>query len=190
MSVRAGGAAPPPTTARTPRFGLVSLFARHPTAGNLLMAVMLLAGVAGLTQINRQFFPDFGIDVITVTVDWPGATAEDVEATVIGAIEPELRFLDGVKRVLGVAAEGSGLLYVEFVPGADMQAALSDVESAVARVTTLPEDAERPQVRRLVRYDTIGRLVLSGPYPEAALKTFAKRIRDDLLARGADRVTL
>ena len=169
---------------------LIRLFARHPTAGNLLMLVMILLGLFALSQLNRQFFPDFGIDIIQVRVVWPGATAEDAEASIVEALEPEVRFLDGVKRVIGVASEGVGTLYIEFAPDTDMQRALSEVESAVAQVTTLPEDSERPRVRQIIRYDTISRIVLSGPYDEAALKRLGKQIRDDLLARGVDRVTL
>ncbi len=170
--------------------GLIRLFARHPTAGNLLMAIMLLIGFFALNKLNRQFFPDFGIDVIQVNVTWPGATAEDAEASIVEALEPELRFLDGVDRTTGIAAEGLGAVYIEYDQGVNMQKALSDVESAVAQITTLPEDSERPNIKQVVRYDTIARLVLSGPHSEAELKAYAKQVRDDLLARGVDRVTL
>jgi multidrug efflux pump subunit AcrB len=172
------------TTAAPGGGDLVRLFARHPTAGNLLMAVMILLGLIALTKLNRQFLPDFGIDVISVTVEWPGATAQDVEESIIEALEPDLRFIDGVDKVRGTASEGQGTVAIEFQSGTDLQRALSDVESAVAQVTTLPEDSERPRIRRIFRYDTIARLVLSGPYDERTLKGFAKRIREDLLARG------
>ena len=56
-------------------------------------------------------------------------------------------------------------------------------------MTTLPQDSERPEVAQIIRYDTITRILLSGPYSEAALKRFAKQIREDLLTRGVDRVT-
>ncbi len=180
MSPRASGA----------RTDLIGLFARHPTAGNLLMLLMLLAGILGLAKLNRQFFPDFSIDIITVSVPWPGATAEDVEANIVRAIEPEVRFLDGVKRVTGIAAEGAGLVVIEYEQGADMQKALAEVEQAVAGITTFPEDAEEPRIRRAMRYDRIARLVLSGPVPERTLKIYAKRIRDHLLAAGIDKVRL
>ncbi len=170
--------------------GLIRLFARHPTAGNLLMVIMILAGFFALNKLNRQFFPDFGIDVIQVSVNWPGASAEDVEASIVQALEPELRFLDGVDQANGVAVEGVGSMYLEFEQGVNMQKALSDVDSAVAQLTTLPEDSERPDIRQIVRYDTIARVILSGPHSEAELKTFAKIMRDDLLARGVDRVRM
>ena len=176
--------------ANPPAGGIVSLFARHPTAGNLLMIIMLLVGVLSLIQLKRQFFPDFGIDVVTVTIVWSGATAEDVEATIIEAIEPELRFLDSVKRVNSTAKEGRAIIGIEFEAGTEMQKAYSDVEQAVSQVTTLPQDSERPEISRVVRYDTIARLVLSGDTEEATIKRQAKLIRDDLLDAGVDRVTL
>ncbi|MEQ8493162.1 MAG: efflux RND transporter permease subunit [Gammaproteobacteria bacterium] len=170
--------------------GMIGLFARHPTAANLLLALMFICGLAALTQINRQFFPDFGIDMVTVTVTWPGATAADVDQNIVQAIEPELRFLDGVEKVTSSSYEGVAGITVEFAAGSDMQQALADVESAVGQVRTLPEDAERPEIRRIVRYETVARLVLSGPFPEHSLKAHAERIRDELLDRGVDRIDL
>jgi multidrug efflux pump subunit AcrB len=154
------------------------------------MILMIVLGLYSLMRLNTQFFPDFGIDVVSISVEWPGASAEDVDENIVEAIEPEVRFLDNVKHVRSVSVEGLAQISIEFEPGSDMQAALTDVETAVGQVTTLPEDSERPEIRRRVRYDSISRLVLSGPYPESTLKTTAKRIRDDLLARGIDKVTL
>jgi multidrug efflux pump subunit AcrB len=169
---------------------IVRLFVRHHTAANLLMALMIILGLYSLVRLNTQFFPDFGVDVVSISVEWPGASAEDIDENIVEPVEPEVRFLDQVKHVRSVSTEGLAQISVEFQPGSDMQAAMTDVETAVGQVTTLPEDSERPEIRRHIRYDSISRLVLSGPYPEAALKATAKRIRDDLLARGIDKVTL
>jgi len=170
--------------------GLISLFARHRTAPNLLMALIIIAGIFGFTRLITQFFPDFGIDVITVTIEWPGASAEDVDGNIVQAVEPEVRFIDGVKKVTSSSFEGAAVIAIEFEPGSDMQSALADVETGVGQVTTLPDDSERPVIKRVVRYDTISRVVVAGPYPEASLKALAKRMRDDLLARGIDKVDI
>ena len=71
-----------------------------------------------------------------------------------------------------------------------MQSALSNIESSVSRITTLPVDSEKPEIKRIIRYETITRLVLSGDISELAIKAHAKRIRDDLLARGIDKIDL
>ena len=170
--------------------GLLHVFVRHPTAAHLLMGLIILVGVFALNRLNVQFFPDFGIDQFTVSVEWPGASAADIDATIVQAIEPEVRFLDGVKRVISSSVEGRALVGVEFYAGTDMQGALSNVETGVGQVTTLPEDSLKPVIRRVVRYDTIAKLIISGPYSEAALKAIAKRIRDGLLNRGIQKVDL
>ena len=172
------------------RFSLIYLFANHRTAANLLMILMILVGLFSLRQINTQFFPDFGLDIVSISVEWRGASAEDIDSNIIQALDSEVRFLDDVRRVSSSSVEGSGRIVIEFNAGADMQSALSNVETAVGQVTTLPEDSETPEIRRVVRYDTISRIVISGPYPEASLKKIAKRLRDDLLNSGSDKVDL
>lgn len=170
--------------------GTLALFTNHPTAANLLMILMVLVGLASLTKLNRQFFPDFGIDVIQVSVAWPGASAEDVDSNLVAAIEPEVRFLDGVDDIRSVAFEGAAVVSLEYEPGSDMQSALSTVESAISGITTFPDEAEEPVIKRIMRYDLISRLVISGPYSEASLKVIAKQMRDDLLNMGIDKIDI
>lgn len=170
--------------------GPIALFARHRNAPNLLLALMAIAGVFGIVKMNSQFLPTFGIDVVNVSVEWPGATAADVDTKLVRAIVPEVRVLDNVKRVRATATEGVASVGIEFEAGSDMQAALSDVEAATSRIRTFPEDAKAPDVKRIARYERILRVVLSGPHTEAALKAHAKRLRDGLLDRGIDRVTV
>lgn len=168
----------------------MALFARHATAPNLLMAVMLLLGFAAMQRLHTQFFPDIKSEAIGIAIGWPGASAEDVDLNIIRAVERELGLIDGVDEVTTTAYAGSGHIAVAFRSGADMQKALADAETAVSQVTTLPQGSERPMIRRMQRYDTVSRLLLSGPYPEFALRQIAKRLRDDLLARGIDKVEL
>ncbi len=170
--------------------GLIGLFARHRNAPNLLLALMIVFGVYGLLKLNSQFLPEFGIDFVKVAVEWPGATADDVYSNIVQSIEPEVRFLNNVKRVKALAYEGLARVNIEFKSGSDMQAALSDVEAAISRIRTFPEDSKTPDISRVVRYETLLQIILSGPYPDASLKTYAKQLRDGLLERGVDRVDL
>ena len=169
---------------------MIALFARHPTAANLLMAAMLVIGLLAVGRMNKQFFPDFGIDVVLVSVVWPGAGAEDVDNAIIQALEPEVRFLDRVKAVISNAQEGLASVRIIFEAGTDMQAALANVEAAISHVATLPEDSEAPRVQRVVRYENLLRLVLSGDLPERTLKTWALEMRDGLIRAGVDEVEM
>ncbi|MDX2259247.1 MAG: efflux RND transporter permease subunit [Hyphomicrobiaceae bacterium] len=170
--------------------GLISVFVHHPTAPNLLMLVLVLIGLFSIGRLNRQFFPNLEVPVITVQVPWPGASAEDVETNVLDVLEPELRFLDDVEEVTSIAREGSGVITIEFVSTADLQKAQSDIEQAVTRVVTLPEDSERPIISRAALFDPVAKVAISGPFAETVLKDIAKDLRDGMLASGIDRVTL
>lgn len=168
---------------------VAGFFVRHPNAANLVMAMLILFGAYGLVQLNTQFFPTIKTNRITVSVSWPGASAEDAETNILQALEPEVRFIDGVNEVVSYAREGSASIQLEFVQNADMQKALSDVEQAVTGVSSLPEDAEEPKVSFREWYDRVARIALTGSFSEEALKVFARRIRDDLITRGIDQVS-
>ena len=168
--------------------GLIGLFVRHPTASNLLMAAIVLIGFYCVSKINTQFFPTLEIPSITVSVTWSGASAADVEENILDALEPELRFLDNVSEVTSYAREGAATILLEFYSNADMQKAQSDVEQAVSRVTTLPEGAEEPSIKRIAFYENVARISISGPFSEHAIKSYAKQIRDGLLNSGIDQV--
>nr|WP_321445872.1 efflux RND transporter permease subunit [uncultured Cohaesibacter sp.] len=170
------------------RGGAVSFFVHHPNAANLLMALLLIGGLFSLARMNSQFFPSFATDTIRVSVSWSGASAEDVEAGILEVIEPKIRFVDGVKNVDSYAREGSGSISLEFKPGTDMQMALRDIESNLDTVTTLPDQADDPEVSFRQFRDDVARLIVTGPFAESALREFAKKIRDDLIDRGIDTV--
>ena len=172
------------------RRGLVAMFVHHPVAGNLLMWMLILFGIWGASNISRQVLPDFSIEKIRITVQWPGASPEDIESNVLEAIEPEIRFLSKVDRVDSVAAEGRAEIIIDFDTSVNISKALTDVQSAVSRITTFPQDMERPVVSQIVNSDLVCRIEVSGPFPEIALKRHARRIRDDLLNLGQSEVRM
>ncbi|HDN25597.1 MAG TPA: efflux RND transporter permease subunit [Thioploca sp.] len=54
---------------------IISFFAQHKVAANLLMLMMIMAGVWVLGKLNTQIYPTFALDMITVTVIWTGGNA-------------------------------------------------------------------------------------------------------------------
>lgn len=168
--------------------GVIGLFARHPNAANLVMVLMIIFGIFSMGRINTQFFPTLEIDTVTISVVWSGASAEDVEANILEIIEPEVRFIDGVDTMTSYAREGAGTISLEFQAGTDMQQATADVDTAVKAIATLPDDAEAAKVSRVAFFDQVANVSVSGKVPEATLRIYAKTIRDELIARGIDKI--
>jgi len=176
--------------ARTlPGGGIVNLFARHPNAANLLMILMIIFGLFAIGKINTQFFPTVERPEVRITINWPGASAEDVERNVIEVIEPEVRFTDGVVNMISYAREGSGSIVLEFDPSTDLKEAVGEVDTAVKSLNNLPEEAEAPEVSKRAFFDRVARISISGDVPEATLRIHAKKIRDDLIERGIDKIS-
>jgi len=170
--------------------GAIELFSRHKNAANLLFFSMIMLGVFGLAQLNTQFFPTVEVKIINIQIQWPGASAQDIDKNIVGTIQPEVRFLDGVKEFNAQSRIGFASMTVEFYPDADMQRALGDVEAAVNSITTLPKDAERPIISQATFYEPVASILLAGDLDERSLRSYAKHIRDGLLNAGIDKITL
>ncbi len=140
--------------------GWIAWMARNPVAANLLMVVLLVGGLATMMGIKQEFFPEYELDMIQITAPYPGATPIDVEKGVILAIEEQVRGIDGVKEVTSVASEGMGSVTVELLIGADNNKALQDVNSAVERITSFPDEVERRTVSLLTRRPKVIDLVI------------------------------
>ncbi len=169
---------------------LLGIFARHPVAANLLMVMMILSGIWGLTRLNTQFFPSFELDFVTVRVIWSGAAAEDVESSVTNPLERELRDLNFVRKMTSTSGDGISVITLEYDEGTDMGEALDEVKEKVSLVRTLPTEAEEPEVSRVVRYDPIARLVLSGDLVRRELRTLARAAERELLDRGIAKIVI
>jgi len=167
----------------------LQFFINHKTAANLLMILMVVVGLVSLDRLNRQFFPSFEVELVIVNVGWSGATAEDIDANIIQLLEPELRTITNVKKVVSNSYEGLASVQVEFEFGADMKQGLADVETAVGQID-FPEEADQPKVIRAEFTDTISKLVLSGPFSIEALRSIAKSIKEDLQRLGVDKVII
>lgn len=170
--------------------GILSYFVRHRTVANLLLVVMLVAGIAAAPNMRSQFFPDVIIDNVSVDVVWLGAGAEDVDAAIVQVLEPVLLAVEGVESSASTSREGRGFVTLDFDPGWDMARAAADVQTAVDAVTTLPEDAEEPNVRRGAWRDRVTDVVITGPIAPEQLGRFADEFVTRLFAAGVTRTTI
>jgi len=171
-------AARPPDTSRK---GPLAWMASNSVAANLLLILFLFGGAVMLSQIKQEVFPEFDLDMIVINVPYPGASPAEVEQGVILAVEEQVRGLDGVKEVRSTALEGVGVVTVELLLGTNTNRALADVKSAVDRITSLPEDAERPIISAPALRRNVISVIVSGDQDEATLRAIAENVRNDLL---------
>ena len=169
---------------------MLSYFTRHRTAANLLLVVLVVLGLAALPKMRAQFFPDVVIDSISVSVTWEGASAEDVDNAIVQVLEPVLLAVEGVESSEADSRENAASIALEFEPGWDMSRAADEVQGAVDTVTTLPDDAEEPEVRRGAWRDRVTDVVITGPVGPEQLGLFADELVRRLFDAGVTRTTI
>ena len=169
--------------------GLMAVFAGHPVACNLLMAIMLLAGAWALTRLNTQFFPTFDIEFITISVKWTGASAEDVEAAITEPMERELLGLDTVREMTSSSSRGSALIRLEYEEGSGMDVALDEVKERVASIRNLPEAADEPVIKRIINYEPVARLLVTG-HAGQNLRPIVREIERELIGLGIAKIDI
>lgn len=182
--------APTPTArdATTDNRGIIALFASHRVAANLLMFLFILAGLWGLKKLNTQIFPLFELDYISISVAWSGASAEDVEESIIVPIEQELSSLTEVKKMTSTSMQGSASIILELNDDAKTDRVLDKVKQRVESIRNLPEQAERALIQQIERYTPIANLLITGNHTLEELDHLARTFEEQLLARGISKI--
>ena len=161
--------------------GPIAWMAGHSVAANLLMLILLIGGIVLAYNIKQEVFPYFDIDMVRITVPYPGASPQEVEEGILLAVEEAVEGLEGVEEVRSTAREGSGTVTVDMIEGENLQKLAQDIQGEVDRITSFPEDAEEPITSIVSRKRYVVSLALYGDQNELVLREYADYIRDRLL---------
>ena len=162
--------------------GPISYMARNGVAANLLMLFILVAGLFALRGLVQEVFPEISMDRVLVSVEYPGATPDEIEESIILKIEERIEGVEGLKHIRSTVSEGRGSVVAELNLGEDLNRALDDIKAQVDRIQTFPAGAERPEVSEVTNRQSVIRLVVYGDVSERTLKELAYRTEDALSA--------
>jgi len=148
---------------------------------NLIMIFIIVAGMFTVLKMRREMFPQFSLDMIVVSVAYPGSSPEEVEEGICIKIEEAIQRIEGIERLLSTAREGQGDVVAELETGADVRKILDEIKSEVDRIDTFPDEAEEPVVLEIVNQDPTISVAIFGDVSESRMRQVAEKIRDDLL---------
>ena len=155
-------------------------FIDNPVASKILMLVILLGGYLSFPIISKQFFPVAEINIVRVSMIYPGAGPEEVESQIVKRIEEAVQELSGIEEIRSNAREGSAEVSIEVASGQSTLRLLNDVKASVESITTFPADAESPKIVEIRFQNTFMRLILSGDLSEHELKELGESIREEV----------
>jgi len=155
--------------------------AKNHVVANLLMAVLILGGLIIGMGVKQEVFPEITMDKIQISITYPGAGPSEIEEGILLTIEDNLTAVEGIRQIKSTAFEGLGIVIVELDPENDADTLLQEIKSEIDRITTFPQDAEKPVISKLDNKREVISLVLYGDVSELNLREQAEQIRDELL---------
>ncbi len=165
----------------TRKEGAIAYMARNSIATNLLMLLLLGGGIFTMYTIQKEVFPEFQLDFVEVSVAYPGASPAEVEQGILQPVEEAVRGVNGIKEIVSEAGEGSGQVTIELVAGTERMKAFQDIDQAINRIRTFPDDIEEPEVALQNRQRDVIQIGLYGSADIWTLRQLAERLRTLLL---------
>ncbi len=159
---------------------LIAWFVKNPVAANLIMLIMLCAGILGYKGLEREFIPQTTFNGITISMAWPGASPRDVAEQLLTRAEEAVDGLDGIDYIESTASEGSGTINVITKVNVDYDKILDEVKSRIDGIQNLPPDSFRPQITRQELRPDIMYLALYGDVDRLTLQRAANDLRFEI----------
>jgi len=167
--------------ANNPPRGPIAWMSHNRVTPNLLMLVLLIGGLFSSWSIKEEVFPDFALDQVNITVEYSGASPEEVEQGIVLAVEEAIRGIEGIEEITATANEGRASISAELSADAEVMRVYQEIQQEIDAITTFPEDAEQPQVALASRQREVLGVAVSGPVSDWALREVAETLRDRLL---------
>ena len=159
---------------------IIAWFVHNPVAANLMMLVMIVGGLLSLPLIKQEEFPAIDTDMAHISIEYPGASPEEVEESICLRVEEEIEGTPDIDRINTRAVEGACVVFVEFVMGSNVDAGVNEIESRINGIDSFPIDAEKPKVSKLIVARRVLQVAISGDVGDKDLKALGQRAYDEI----------
>ncbi|MEZ8717158.1 efflux RND transporter permease subunit [Vibrio splendidus] len=155
-------------------------FINNPVAANLLMMAIVISGVLALGQLRVESFPQIAPSSISISVTYPGGTAQQIDESVTQRIEESISGIAGIKQITSQSSAGISQVMVRKTSSTDLDKLLDDIRNQVNAINGFPVQADRPQVVRNEFTNLAAFVVVSGPRTDEELQPIAKQLEQAL----------
>lgn len=129
---------------------LSNLSIRRPVFATVMSLLIIVLGVMAFSRLTLRELPAIDPPIVSVDVNYPGASAAVVETRITQILEDALAGIEGIETIESRSVNGRASISIEFTLAREIEAAANDVRDAVSRVTNrLPEEADPPQVEKV-----------------------------------------
>ena len=160
--------------------GVISWWAKNRVAANLLMLGILIGGLIGYNRMEREMEPYVELPGAYISVQWLGASPQDVEEQIVVRVEEAVSRVNGIDQMWSQASEGMGELWVIGDDDLDEAKFLQDLKREIDSINTFPAAAEPAQMNLFRSRNEMIRVAVGGNVDERTLKRYADKVRRDV----------
>lgn len=129
---------------------LFELCIRRPVLATVLSLLVLVIGAISYTRLAVREYPKIDEPVVSVTTQYPGASADVVESQITKVLEDSLAGIEGVELMTSRSRSERSEINVRFVITREPDSAAADVRDKVARVRArLPDGVDEPVIAKV-----------------------------------------
>jgi HAE1 family hydrophobic/amphiphilic exporter-1 len=129
--------------------GFLEIFVRRPVLTTMLIASLVVLGLASFVQLGVDIFPKVDLPTITITTRLPGASPEEIESQITKPIEEVVNTISGLDELRSSTIEGQSQIFATFVLDRNINEVANDVREKVASVLgRLPPGTDPPIVEK------------------------------------------
>jgi len=121
----------------------------RPVLTTMVTLIVVIVGLVSLVRLRTDLLPDVEMPTLTVQTRYEGASPEVMERLVTERVEEIVATVPGIEEITSVSAEGNSEVRIRFGWGTDLDVAANDVRAKLEQeIDELPDEAERPQIRK------------------------------------------
>lgn len=128
---------------------MAKFFIDRPVFAWVISIVIMLAGLLSISKLPIEQYPQIAPPSVSISLNYPGASAQTVQDTVIQIVEQSLTGIDNVKYMSSTSeSSGSGNVSLTFETGTDPDIAQVQVQNKLqSAMPLLPQEVQQQGVR-------------------------------------------
>src|SRR5262250_1763843 len=164
---------------------LAEVCIKRPVFATMIVMALVVVGAASYVRLGVDRFPTVDLPTVTVRVELPGASTEEIETQVTQKLEEQINTIQGIQELRSISTPGNSLIITTFVLSRSIDVAAQDIRDKVSIAQrNLPREVLPPVVAKFDNDQApVVTIALSGARPLRELTEMADKIVRPILER-------
>lgn len=129
---------------------LSDISVKRPVFATVLSALLIVVGIISFTKLPVRELPEIEFPFVSISTNYPGASAQVVENRITQLIEDRIAGIEGIKSITSTSTNGASRVGVEFNQDYDIEIGVNDIRDRISNVLdNLPEEVDPPEVEKV-----------------------------------------